>query len=560
MDIPVITIVVLAILAVIFIVAMIKAFSAAHWLHLTLIFLTFVASITGAIVLSRSYKMRAAWQQRVADNQRIYEQQKEAYQIIRDGSRTSTSSDLSSVTGSMATLKLETFGQGRVWPNGSVQIDGENFIVTLATGGGDGSLFVNDNPAAQLQPRMLVYVYRDGPIPDTAYRDPDAEDTANLTPPSPQTSGASTFLGVMQVIAAQTNQVTLKPINTLNTVARRLGRDAQGQIVLQDGKPIVESVPIFPEIAAEFSSPSSTWTLYEKVPVDSRDVFKRLKSQLLSVEPRADTTDFDTYQAAYRQELTQFMPPESFGWSLDNPEQKQLYEAIIDRYAFDQMRLTDINKWINDHKDDRISTSFEPPAEERFVLLKFNAPSQEYEVDTNTGNVRDSGAFDSLGRAVLNMLWATPDGTGKIRLDKDEIVVVDPESAIKLKEAEQVEDLGEVFVRRLNDFPALTSNYNLERERIFDGLLRLIDEIESLKVTDADTQAQERQRTQWTDQLNQDIANLQSDAQAIESLRDQRVKDIIDLKEHINRLHKVIGVRYDELRSRQLDTLNTSVK
>jgi hypothetical protein len=560
MDIPVITIVVLAILAVVFIVAMIKAFSAAHWLHLTLIFLTFVASITGAIVLSRSYKMRAAWQQRVAENQRIYEEQKEAYKVVRDGPRDSTSADLSSVTGSMAKLKLETFGQGRVWPNGTVQADGENFIVTLATGGGDGSLLVNDNPAAQLQPRMLVYVYRDGPIPESAYQDPDAEDTANLTAPSSQASGASTFLGVMQVIAAQTNQVTLKPINTLNTVARRLGRDAQGQIVLQDGKPVVESVPVFPEIAAEFATPSSTWTLYEKVPVDSRDAFKRLKSQILSVDPRADTTDFDAYQAAYRQELTQFMPPESFGWSLDNPAQKQMYEAIIDRYAFDQMRLTDINKWINDHKDDRANTAFEPPAEERFVLLKFNAPSQEYEVDTNTGNVRDSGAFDSLGRAVLNMLWATPDGTGKIRLDKDEIVVVDPESAVKLKEAEQVEDLGEVFVRRLNDFPALTSNYNLERERIFDGLLRLIDEIESLKVTDADTQAQERQRTQWTDQLNQDLANLQADAQAIESLRDQRVKDILDLKEHINRLHKVIGVRYDELKAREMDSLNTSVK
>ena len=45
------------------------------------------------------------------------------------------------------------------------------------------------------------------------------------------------------------------------------------------------------------------------------------------------------------------MPPESFGLSLDQPEQAAKYEAIIDRFAFDQMRLADINKWITDHKE-----------------------------------------------------------------------------------------------------------------------------------------------------------------------------------------------------------------
>jgi hypothetical protein len=101
------------------------------------------------------------------------------------------------------------------------------------------------------------------------------------------------------------------------------------------------------------------------------------------------------------------------------------------------MRLTDINRWINDHQDQRVNTSFDPDPEERFVMLKFTEPSQEYEVDTNTGNVRDSGAFDTTGRAILNILWASPDGTGKIRLDKDEVVVVDPDSALKLKAAER---------------------------------------------------------------------------------------------------------------------------
>jgi hypothetical protein len=83
-------------------------------------------------------------------------------------------------------------------------------------------------------------------------------------------------------------------------------------------------------------------------------------------------------------------------------------------------------------------------------------------------------------------------------------------------------------------------------------------DIRELKVIDADTQTQERARTQLSDQLAQDIANLQADAQTIETLRDDRVREIIELKEQINRLHKVIGVRYDEIKQRSNELLNTS--
>jgi hypothetical protein len=179
-------------------------------------------------------------------------------------------------------------------------------------------------------------------------------------------------------------------------------------------------------------------------------------------------------------------------------------------------------------------------------------------VDSNTGNVRDSGAFDIQGRAVLNILWATQDGAGKIRMDEGTVIVVDPESAQKLQAAEDVEVLGEVFVRRLDDFAALVSNQNLERERLFDGLLRLIDEIEKLKVTDADLQAQERQRAQLTDELTEDQGNLEKDAETIDALRKTRVDEIVALKESINRTHQLIGLRYDEIRRRSLEMLNAS--
>lgn len=557
MDLPIYTIAILAVFAVVFIVAMVKSLRDAHWLHLALVFVAFVATIAGGITLSRSYKTRAAWQLQYQKNEKILEEQTAAYEKARNGPPQSTISDLTSLRGATSELVRETFGQGRVWANGGVEIQGENIVVTLPTSGGDG-FFVNSQPALQLQPRMLVYAFRDGPIPDSAYVDADSDDTAELTPPEPPVSGPMMYLGILQVVSVDANKVTLKPNNTLNTVERRLQRDAQGQFVIQDGKPVIEGVPIFPEITREFEAPTSTWTLFEKIPVDVRDAFKRLKSKLKSVDTLADTTDIDAYQAEYRAELMQFMPAEIFGLNLDQPEQAARYEAIIDRYAFDEMRLTDINKWIADHKDTRIAASFDPPSEERFVMLKFQEASQEYEVDSATGNVRDSGAFDTQGRAVLNILWATPDGKGRIQMSKDQVVVVDPTSAVTLKEKEKVEDLGEVYVRKLNDFPALTSNFNLERERRFDGLVRLVDEIEKLKVTDADTQSQERQRAQLIDQATQDGANLLVDSQTIESLRDARVSEIIDLKEQINRLHKVIAVRYDEIKQRAEQLLNTS--
>ena len=81
---------------------------------------------------------------------------------------------------------LETFGQGRVWANGTPEVQGENIVITLPTTTADeDQLFTNDQPATQLQPRMLVYAFRDGIIPESAYVDPDAEDLKDLTAPTP---------------------------------------------------------------------------------------------------------------------------------------------------------------------------------------------------------------------------------------------------------------------------------------------------------------------------------------------------------------------------------------
>jgi hypothetical protein len=556
-----ITIAILAVISIVFLIAWFKSFSTTHWLHLVLVLLTFASTIAGGIVLSRSYKIRGAWQKRYYENEAALKKVTEEYQVARDGPIESTAPDLNSVHGAKSALAIETFGQGRVWSNGTPEVQGENIVVTLSTLPPENNRgFVNDQPASQLQPQMLVYVYRDAPIPDSIYNDPTNERAKPMTPPSPALSGPTMYLGVMQVVSVAGNRVTLQHSDSLNIQERRLQRDPQGQIVLQDGVPVIESAPIFPAIAQEFASPSTTWTLFEKVPIDERDAFKRLRQSLRNVNPLGETTDFDAYQAEYRAELKTYMPPEALGLDVNQADQAARYEALLDRYAFDQMRMTDITQWIDRHEAERVNASFDPPSDERFLMIRFkSASANEYEVDTNTGNVRETGAFDAYGRAVLNILWASPDGKGKIRMEEGDVVVVDRASLDKLNaNNEPIDMLGEVYVRRLIDYPLSISTLNSERERLFDVLIRLVDEIETLKATDASLVAQERQRAKVSDELTQDKANLDGDVQAIESLRDKRVSEIVALKEEINRLHKVIGARYVEIKQRSEALLNTS--
>ena len=84
----IITIAVLAVIAIVFIIALVKSFAEAHWLHLVLVFFTFAPTIAGGVILSRSYKTRAAWQKQFRANEKIFEEQKAAYEVARNGSST----------------------------------------------------------------------------------------------------------------------------------------------------------------------------------------------------------------------------------------------------------------------------------------------------------------------------------------------------------------------------------------------------------------------------------------------------------------------------------------
>ena len=480
-----ISIAVIAVLTIAFLVFLYRARARWHWAHLTLLFLVYCTAIFGGLMISRSFKVHNAWKQAYVNLEARYEKAVRDAEEIQFGPRDSIVPGPQTVAGITRELQNELLGRGRVWQNVSVQLNGENYVVSLPTTPPAEGAAAPAAPAAtdnQMSEGKVLFAFLEQPVRGI----------------EGATSGVE-FLGTFSVLSATGTQATLQPILTVAQQNRRtLVLDpTSGQPQLDaNGKPQVAMQLIFPELAAELNTPSGRWSLYETMPPDMRDTFKNVGA--IDVNPQDENVNFDDYQTQYRAVLEEYMPPAKFGLLLEDPAQAVIYEQIIDRYAFDMMRLSDINEWISRHSDTRRVTTFSPVLEERLARLKFTDRSQEFELDTEAGTVKDPGIFDGQGRAVLNELKVG----GKFRIEKDGVLIVDTETAARLQsEGNQFVNEGEVFVRRLQDFAVLESTYTAQLEDVFSSMLALQNELAVLRATDADLQMQERQRTTYYDQL-----------------------------------------------------------
>jgi hypothetical protein len=505
-----------------------------HWLHLTLLFLIYATGLFGAVMMSRSYKINSAWKQAYAKLESTNETLKKQTDEVLYGPQDSITPGRGSLRGITAALDLEMYGRGRSWERVTAARQDNQYTITLPATSATGGDAVD--AAEQLHDGMFVFVFQDSEVPGYA-----------------GSMAGTKFLGTMSVTSTTGNQVTLAPVLTLDMEARSVVMDpATNRPQLDaEGKPQVVSAPVFPEAAQALAEPSGTWTLFEIMPVDMRDAFKRAAG--IEVDPQQENVDFNDYQARYRTVLQEFMPPAMFNLTLDDPAQAAIYERLIDRHAFDMMRLPDINRWLQEHAAERISTTFEPLAEEKFSRLRFNERSAEFEIDTDAGTIVD-GVFDIQGRAVLQELKFG----SKVRLEKDAVIIVDPETATRWKERENVTEEAEVYVRQLDDFSTLISEMDRQRNRLFDSMLSLINEISVLRATDADLQTQERQRNTLVAQLTQDSENLGKDLEMINQLLASRTTEVADLKEQINKLYKVINVRYQQIKERSEQIMQTA--
>ena len=303
----------------------------------------------------------------------------------------------------------------------------------------------------------------------------------------------------------------------------------------------IEIEPVFVANEDLYNSADFSWTLFEKMPADRRDAFLR----------HAGITDVDKMDiTAFREKLsTELMPASLYGLDPESDaDHAKQYEAILDRYTFDGLKLAAIQDWI-ESQSGRASTSFDPDPEETFVEYEFNKKSRNaYPVDAS-GNVSQEGLFNKLGLAVDPSLHVGGDGT--IGFKEGDVVRIDLKSAegYQRDDGEQVEgfksreDVTEVarrFVRKLNDYPFLLRSIKDQTDQLIEEIARVAKSNETAIVSSEDAQKQVEVRDDGIEKLTQDLERLTADSGRIKGLLSDRSLQQDELNRQIEEANSAI--------------------
>lgn len=303
----------------------------------------------------------------------------------------------------------------------------------------------------------------------------------------------------------------------------------------------IEMEPVFVASDELFNSGDYSWTLFEKMPADQRDAFLR----------NAGITNVDEMDiTAFREKLSsELMPASIFGLDPEsNADHATQYEAILDRYTFDGLKLGTIRDWI-ESQSGRSIASFDPEPEETFIEYKFNKKSrQAYAVDAS-GNVSQEGLFNTLGLAVDPSLHVGGDGT--VAFKEGDTVRIDLKSAegYQRGDGEQVEgfksreDVTEVarrYVRKLNDYPFLLRSLKDQTAQLIEEIERVSKNNETAVASSEDAQKQVNVRDDGIEKLTQDLERLTADSERIKGLLSDRTLQSDELTQQIEESNKAI--------------------
>ena len=483
---------IVGILVIAFIAFIIISAKAWHWSNIVFLCLCFLAGLASLVamaqVLDARWKVMRAVVKSEEDLERVTKQIETT--LYGDGFSFDYAPD--SLRGLSEALSLEMAGRGRVWKNGSIEVDGDNRTFKFA--GGDREL-TDDNLGMQ---DMLLYVFSDE----------ETEEGVFLP---------VYFVGTMKVVS-----------------------ETPGSLVLE---------PVFIANQQEYTEIAATWSLFEKPPADQRDAFIRDTEITLDV----DDPKLNEKLTEYRTILTEeYMPADSFGFDLADADQARQYEWIIDRIMFDGLPIVTIESWI-ETQPDRVSPRFDPPNEEVFVKYRFDSDStRSYTVDSD-GNIETDGQFTQSGMAVDPALHA--DGDIEFKKD-DEILVDQltadgyqrgEDVVPAFSNNEPVTEIERVFVRQLSDFPYLLKTAKRQIEEYTSEIAQVeANNLRSEKAVE-DAQNQSNERDEEIEQLLADQENFQRDSSLISQFADQtriRKSDLEmklkDLESQIKGSHRVL--------------------
>ena len=448
-----------------------------HWVNILFVILTFISGTAACIGLSSVLDQRnRALAELEASEVRAAEMKKQENIVINGGYLPDDDYQYSkeSLRGTSEALSLELIGQGRVWMNGSIESKGDNFLFKFRT-----SRDAADPTFGKLK-NVLLYVFADSPvIGDVMY--------------------PTEYLGSFRV-----------------------------------AEELLESLELAPDfvVRPESLSKPTTWSLFEKMPIDRNEVFLRANN--------IEAPNFDRTQ--YRSLLTNdILPAAQLG--LD-PESKE-YEAIIDSLAFDGMTTGEIENWIQANAQTRKNMRFDPAPEEIFVQYRFEEKSKRaYQVDAS-GTLDVNGLFSPLGQAYDQKLHFGKE----ISLEKGDVVLIDrvtaegyqrfDQTAVPaFSQLESVTEIGRIYRRKLFDFPYLLTEYRREAVGFDKHTSGMTQQNELTQKALDDTEAQVRNRDDIIVRLEQDRDNLKNDAEQITALLQQRSTELEQIRQRINGLQQ----------------------
>jgi hypothetical protein len=471
-----------------------------HWINIVMLNLTFLTGLGAIIGLSKVTHMRSTDIRDANEWLEKAEKYKKDADFQIYGDPASIIYDRGSLRGEDLALKLAQEGRGRVWSGGQVAIQ-ENFRKFT---------FSAERPAevaSQLKD-VLLYAFADG---------------ANGYPQN--------YIGTVFVT-----------------------EETPADLVLQ---------PMFIADGAQWKSPSATWSLFEKMPLDRRDTFK--KGIIAQVDSAGDSAnqqlkdwvagvrDNKTDISGFRELLTGlYFKPEMFRLDPTSAE----YEKLIDRYAFDGMSLGQIQNWIDANSAGRVSQRFEPAPEEVFVQYEFNKKSSKtYQVDAD-GSLETDGPFTPLGQAIEPALHAGKE----IEFAKGDRVLVDQLTAdgyqrgtdqiAPFKSSEDVTEVDRIYIRQLRDFPFLLAD-------VYSQTIKFIEETQRVQANNAvqekslaDTQSQSDDRANTKAGLEEDLTNQSKDQDTISTLLAEKQEEVRNLKAQIQSMRAEIDRMYIEVQTR----------
>ena len=570
----IVTIAIYGVLLILLIFFLVKSAATWNWIPITLCVLIFLTSIVAGIAASSVLKSRQAWKKLAQDNQATLARlEAETAVALLGPADTVSGYGEGSLRQVNSELRLTQIAKGRVWEGASPARNGEQ--ITLKFTETDGK-----TPASQINQDMQLFAF---------------EASDRVTVPGGGTPPAAEFIGSFKVINTNGSEVTLEPVFTTKffhtgSLMRQLSKELGGNGDKEKTKQLyIElEMELAGDLKREFTSawdageksgdmsaviswlndkatgyePSGQWTLFEKMPSDSRDAFREHAGlPLFELAEDIDSAALAKYRALL---AANYLPAELMGLAPDSTE----YEELLDEYTFDQVKTNEITRFIDQNAADRKSDRFVMMEEANNIVgeVKFNAKSEAFQVN-GTGILSQDGRFDLMGGANDPDLKLETD----VVFAKDSEVILPKLAALSgidmgkgvkqpaITDSNDAEWLGvEYFLRPLRDYPyQLNELRNLTR-KISDQRRAVEADIAVTQKMIEDTNEQKTFRSQLENDLQQDIESMKTALTEINRLYDARASQLEECRVDIRTYYNQIIEMYKEANDSDqfLDTSN----